>query len=235
MLDSPIPGVVVVSFPKSGRTWLRVMLDHLKVHLTYTHDDSGHLKRLRFDELDADKSDYCDQRVVLLIRDPRDVVVSGFFMATHRLGLYRGDLSAFLRDERHGLQKVLAFNQAWYAARHQVADFLLVRYERMHEDLEAVQRRILRFVDRRVDDNALRDAIELGRFPNMQRLERTGYFEQQYGVLLAGGSDDPDSLKTRRGKVGGYVDYLGPEDLAYCQRLLEETGYPLMQRTGDEA
>ena len=32
---------VVVSFPKSGRTWLRVMLDKLNLPMRYTHAVSG--------------------------------------------------------------------------------------------------------------------------------------------------------------------------------------------------
>ena len=32
----------VISFPKSGRTWLRVMLDRLGVSMHYTHAGSQH-------------------------------------------------------------------------------------------------------------------------------------------------------------------------------------------------
>lgn len=211
------------------------MLDRLQIHLAYTHDDSGHQKRRHFNELEVDKTAFSDQRVLLLIRDPRDVVVSGYFMATRRRQLYQGTLSNFLRDERHGLRKVLAFNNAWYEARHHLADFLLVRYERMQEDLLTVQRRILEFTGQRADDETLRDTIEFCRFPNMQRLEREGFFESTYGVLLAARGDDPESAKIRRGKVGGFVDYLNPADLAYCERVIRQSSYPLIQRLADEA
>ncbi len=211
------------------------MLDRLQIHLTYTHDNSGHQKRRHLDELEDDKSAFHEHRVLLLIRDPRDVIVSGYFMATRRRRLYRGELSDFLRDRRHGLRKVLAFNRGWYEARSQFADFLLVRYERMHEDLWNVQRRIINFTGRQVDDDTLHAAIELCRFANMQRLEREGYFEPEYGVLLAGGNEDPESLKTRRGKVGGFVDYLSPRDQAYCDRVIRESNYPLMHRIAGEA
>ncbi len=235
VLAEPLEGVVVVSFPKSGRTWLRVMLDRLGVHLTYTHDESGHQKRLSLHELSVDKSAFLEYKVILLIRDPRDIVVSGYMMASRRRKLFYGSLSDFLRDERHGLEKILHFNRTWYESRSQLADFLLVRYERLHEEPQAVLERILRFTDQQVDTAAIAETIEFCRFENMQRLEREGYFKSEYGVLLSGDSDDPEALKTRRGKIGGYVSYLSAEDIDYCDGLIQGSGYPLMRRLPDEA
>ena len=36
---------------------------------------------------------------------------------------------------------------------------------------------------------------------------------------------DPDTFKFRRGKVGGYVDYLSDEDIAYCDEVLSRNRY----------
>lgn len=235
VLAEPLEGLVVVSFPKSGRTWLRVMLDRLGVRLAYTHDHSGHQKRLRLHELPVDKSAFEHHRVILLIRDPRDVAVSGYLMASRRRKLFYGTLSEFLRDERHGLEKVLHFNRTWYENRHRLADFLLVRYERLREDTRAVLERILAFTGQRIAARAIDEAIEFCRFDNMQRLEREGYFEAEYGVLLAAHGDDPEALKTRRGRVGGFLNYLSAEDLEYCDWLIANTGYPLIRRLPEEA
>ncbi len=235
VLERPLEGLVVVSFPKSGRTWLRVMLDRLGVRLAYTHDQSGHQKRLSLHQLPVDKSAFKDQRVILLIRDPRDVAVSGYLMASRRRKLFFGTPSDFLRDEHHGLEKILHFNRTWYEQRHRPADFLLVRYERLREDPRAVLERVLAFAGRRAAAGAIEETIEFCRFDNMQRLEREGHFEAEYGVLLSARGDDPESLKTRRGRVGGYVNYLGAGDLEYCARLIADTAYPLIRRQPDEA
>ena len=72
----------VVSFPKSGRTWLRVMLDDIALKARFSHDGSDHVFRRSFSELDADKSRYAQDSVLLLVRDPRDTVVSGYFQVT---------------------------------------------------------------------------------------------------------------------------------------------------------
>ncbi len=97
--------IVIVSFGKSGRTWLRVMLSRLyqvkhglsqryligfdnfhymnraipKVFFThdnYIRDYTGHVDS---------KADFYDRKVVLLARDPRDVAVSQFFQWQYRM------------------------------------------------------------------------------------------------------------------------------------------------------
>ena len=97
--------IVIVSFGKSGRTWLRVMLSHLfrvmyrlpenavmgfdNFHninaavpkVFFTHDN--YIKDFT-GEFDSKKSFY-GKRVVLLARDPRDVAVSQFFQWKFRI------------------------------------------------------------------------------------------------------------------------------------------------------
>jgi hypothetical protein len=97
--------IVVVSFGKSGRTWLRVMLSHLfrvkyklperallsfdNFHnlqrevpkIFFTHDN--YIKDFTGDA--TSKQPFYDKRVVLLARDPRDVAVSQFFQWKFRL------------------------------------------------------------------------------------------------------------------------------------------------------
>ena len=91
--------IVVVSFGKSGRTWLRVMISHLfrvmhklpenailgfdNFHnlnravpkIFFTHDN--YIKDFTGDF--TSKKPYYNKRVILLARDPRDVAVSQFF------------------------------------------------------------------------------------------------------------------------------------------------------------
>jgi len=97
--------VVVVSFGKSGRTWLRVMVSHLfrvmyrlpenaimgfdNFHnlnrsvpkVFFTHDN--YIKDFTGDF--NSKQPFYDKRVVLLARDPRDVAVSQFFQWKFRI------------------------------------------------------------------------------------------------------------------------------------------------------
>ena len=97
--------IVVVSFGKSGRTWLRVMVSHLfrvmyrlpenaimgfdNFHnlnkavpkIFFTHDN--YIKDFTGDF--SSKQPFFNKRVVLLARDPRDVAVSQFFQWKFRI------------------------------------------------------------------------------------------------------------------------------------------------------
>lgn len=97
--------IVVVSFGKSGRTWLRVMISHLfrvKYDLPenavlgfdnfhnlnksvpktfFTHDN--YIKDFTGDP--HSKAPFYHKRVILLARDPRDVAVSQFFQWKFRI------------------------------------------------------------------------------------------------------------------------------------------------------
>ena len=70
---------LLVSFPKSGRTWVRVMLDSLSIKLRYTHDGSDNSLGTHFNDLVPCQVDVTDRPLLFLHRDPRDTAVSGFF------------------------------------------------------------------------------------------------------------------------------------------------------------
>jgi hypothetical protein len=97
--------IVVVSFGKSGRTWLRVMLSHLFREM-YRLPENAILGFDNFHNLNAavpkiffthdnyikdftgdfeSKRPFYHKRVVLLARDPRDVAVSQFFQWKFRV------------------------------------------------------------------------------------------------------------------------------------------------------
>ena len=109
------PPGVIVSYPKSGRTWLRVILQDLDVPLAFTHDGSSGSKARKFEELKPIRKElYTEMPVVFLFRDPRDTVVSAYFWETHRLvDGYAGSMAEFIRDPSHGVEKIVRFNLAW--------------------------------------------------------------------------------------------------------------------------
>ena len=95
--------VYILSFPKCGRTWLRMMLakafalidgedvsDYFtsapapdrNMRIIFDHEDSGGLSA--YDALETDKTKYKNEKVLFLVRDPRDVMVSYYFQMTRR-------------------------------------------------------------------------------------------------------------------------------------------------------
>ncbi len=217
---------ILVSFPKSGRTWLRVMLDAAGLNIDYTHDFSGHRGQRHYSKLGSDKSAYKDRRVILLVRDPRDVVVSGYFQATKRLGVYSGPISEFIRDPKHGIEKIVIFNSEWLASAKVPRSFCLIQYEEMHARLAEVLERVIRFVNPSHPMPDLDGIIEIGRFENMREKESRGEFAKTYGgILKPGDIADPESYKCRKSKVGGYDEYLSADDIAYCDQIMRDHRY----------
>lgn len=106
---------VIVSFGKSGRTWLRVMLSRfyqVKHGLAERHligFDNLHRKNAGIPKIffthdnylkdytkNADnKSDYYTKKVVLMVRDPADVSVSQFFQWKFRMRKAKKEINAY--------------------------------------------------------------------------------------------------------------------------------------------
>ena len=69
-----------------------------------------------------------------MVRDPRDVLVSSYFQKKKRRNKYNGELFDYVHEEVGSLESLLRFYNIWARNRHIPKDFLLVRYEDMHED-----------------------------------------------------------------------------------------------------
>ena len=240
--------VYVVSYPKSGRTWLRLLmgkaicLDYAlpESHLLDTyrltqqaglprthfiHDYASLLAGFSYRDWPADKSRYAEQKVLLLMRDVRDVLVSSYFQATRRTHRFQGTLSEFVRSERFGIKKVLTFYNTWQAQQHVPRDFLLLRYEALHSNTAVTLQQALHFIGMEtVSPHTLQTAVAFASFNNMKRLEMGGFFDDP--SLRPANPHDPESYKVRRGVVGGHVNYLSPADNVYIDAVIAEMGNP---------
>lgn len=236
----------LISYPKCGRTWLRLMLgkymlgnepgDPLELRhpgalrpdfppVEVSHDDYPHWKPAEL--VVTDKRAYAGKRVVFLVRDPRDVVVSNYFQYTRRGDKVRandagfdGTLSDFVRYPSGGIPNLVAFYNAWAANRAVPAAFLMVTYEEMIAASGSVLLRVAEFYGWPARPAETVAAIaDFARFDNMRRLEETDALRNPRLARPADGA--ADSYKVRRGKVSGYVDYLGAEYIAYIDGHLD--------------
>ena len=244
---------VVISFPKAGRTWLRALLGaafrrHYEIpgdepglldlkalardpripRVRFKHDDAPQLKRP--EELVANKSEYRDIRVIFLARDLRDLGVSAYFQMTRREGRFSGDLDAFLRGPRGGVDTMIRFFNIWSENREKPKEILLLRYEDLHRNPSGELLRALAFLGiPEVADRTLEAAVEAASFDRMRELEVLGGVESHR--LQPANAADPESFKTRRGVVGGFRDYLSVEQADWLEaRMRDELddwfGYP---------
>jgi hypothetical protein len=211
---------------------LTAKLSHLGVPIIrVTHDDYPHRKATS--ELSRDKSKYRRSKVVFLVRDIRDVIVSLYFENAKRSGVNvrpssHDELDQFVRSHIGSVDSIIAYYNIWADQRGVPRDFLLVQYERLHSDTANELRRVLDFLGlRQIRKEAVQTAVEFSRFDNMRRMESEGYFSLH--KLLPGNKSDSESFKTRRGKVHGFSTYLSPETTAYIDRKVSIELSPYFQ------
>ncbi|MGH8092605.1 MAG: sulfotransferase domain-containing protein, partial [Chthoniobacterales bacterium] len=162
--------------------------------------------------------------VVLLVRDPRDAFVSLFIQLTRRTKetpdeLKQKSASELLRDPAFGIESMVEVMNLWLAEWSGRPDFLLLRYETLRESPTAGFRELLRLLgENPVNEAAFAQALEYADFGHMQKLESAGAFDSK--ILRAGDTQDPESFKVRRGKIGGFEDYLSPGDQEYAAAAL---------------
>ena len=240
----------LLSFPKCGRTWLTLQLGRaiskhfaldvpnlLKLSVfpslnaaipsvRITHDDQPHRKRPN--ELTTTKKKFAGRKVIFMVRDPRDVLVSYYFHKSKREKErdfwwfqkkrrethtpFKGTLSEFLNVDIGGFDTILRYYNIWAENRNMPAQFLVVRYEDMKSEPARVLRQVLNFVGLEcITDDEVHEAIEYARFENMQKLE-AGAQAASY-KLKPGDKNDPDSFKVRKGKAGGFLECFTPAEI----------------------
>ena len=235
----------VVSFPKSGRTWLRVLLAVVEARrrgddpnavvsewlgqdapsmagrpVLFTHALAPNAHE-RVEAMSYFLAYIGDQRRIFLVRDPRDTIVSYFFQVTKRQrgSAFANDIGRFVRDSAYGIDRLLLFLVACDASlREASGPSLVVAYEDLHADPQRVLAATAEFLGCPAAAGALASAVTFGEFDNMRRLELEGGFGRPR--LAMRDANDVESLKTRKGVVGGYAEYLSRKDLSYVEERI---------------
>jgi len=240
---------IMVSIPKSGRTWVRTFLcayfckrcgyeftleperyeNPALPRVVYSHDlfehkTKGNLwDRLRGKYLIPAK-EIRRARIILLARDPRDTFVSLYLQMTRRDSGMREKfkqktVSDLLRDERLGIHAIVGTMNDWMDEFSHRPDFTLIRYESLRASPAKQFCNLLATVgEKKLDMSIFQTALDFSEFDNMKKLEAAGAFDSK--ILRAGDVRDPESFKVRRGKIGGYEDYLSAEDRQYATDAL---------------
>lgn len=246
--ESPID-VFVVSYPKTGRTWLRSLISWYFVgcrslrerdifkgkvidlkrqsgptRIYFTHAGSEMTLGTRYQDLRIDSGLYRGKKLLLLGRDIRDTLVSAYFQATRRTGVFDGSISEFIRSEKYGVHKVVAFYQSWVDEAGRPDRLLLVLYEDLHSDPSATLEKVLTFLEvTEIDPTILHASVKRSSFKSMQRAETTGRYD--HSRIRPADERDSESYKVRKGEVGGYGEYLSTDDLAYIDSVLAESDF----------
>jgi len=260
---------VLMSWGKSGRTWLRVMLSRayqLKGNLASNElldfdnfrDRDARLPAVLFSHNNylrdytgnwESKRHFRGKRIVLLVRDPRDVAVSQFFQWRFRMRPNKKfindyppqgadiDIWDFALDANAGVPRIVEYFNGWARALEQLEDILIVRYEDMRADSDRVLADILAFTGTEVGAGQIRQAVEFASYDNMKKMERERFFKGGGARVRPGDRDNPQSFKVREARVGGYRDYFTDEQCDELARMVARLdpvfGYTREFRTGE--
>lgn len=231
----------LISYPKSGRTWVRVIMANLlKLHggdptrcecVRYRHDGfESHILRVPWYKSKRNPDMWKGLNVVELRRDPRDVIVSYYFQMVKREKKFEISLSDFIKDSKWGIRQHIHFLNQWQTF-HAYLKMITIRYEEMLEDCLGVMEKVLKFWGFKCDAHWLSRAIELSTFQNMREIEeqdKERLLLSNVGALRCLDKNDPEAFKTRRGEAGAWTEYITEQkDLEFISESMNmlQDGY----------
>jgi hypothetical protein len=231
-----------LSYPKAGRTWIRFMLnDYLcrqrglepanvfqienaadgSYPFQWTHLTAAMLMKLPYWSMGCfDRRPLAGASCVLLVRDFYATLASAYHQAVHRIRVFQGTPSEFLRSPRYGVIKLITFCNLWGEIAPSLGRREIISYDAMLEDPIEPLRRILATFDIAIDDSLIEEVVEAASFENMKRL---GASPAYAGTVLAPADpNNPDSAKVRVGGKSKYDELFTRADLAYIDRAVDD-------------
>jgi len=226
--------VFLVSYPKSGNTWIRFLLasvlkqdNDIDFHTIQTlipevgrnNEAINKLDRPRIIKSHATYLKY--PKVIYLVRDGRDVYVSYYFYRLKRLP-EETTFRDFLARQDHYPCLWGEHVQSWLFNQNKKSNILLIRYEDLLWDCLDQLNRIVKFIGIEATENQLKQAVKSCQFENMRQLEierGRPYKEEEKG---------PD-IFLRQGKKGNWREFFGREEKAIFKaregKILMRLGY----------
>jgi hypothetical protein len=253
--------VFLVSYPRSGNTWVRFLLGNLiwrEDPVTFSNIESRipeiYFNRDRFlrqiPRPRVMKSHECFQphypRVIYIVRDPRDVAVSSYHHNVKARNIpddypMESFVPRFIAgefDPKFGSWRDNALS--WTELRKDDPRFLLVRYEHLKASPDLVLINVVAFLERssfrNIDSSpsALQRAIDLSSPERMRALEKQ---EASRWVLTKGTRSDKPFV--RLAASGGWKSQLAPESVASIESawgdLMRSLGYGLSSRSEESS
>jgi hypothetical protein len=234
--------VFISTYPKSGTTWLGFLLAHVfkqspdeqlglnsfnnyvpDVNLQYTKrgslDEFQSLPNPRFFLCHA-AYDANLPRVVYVLRDPRDVMLSYWHYKRLLSDQFNLSLLEFLESDDHWPCRWDEHVAGWLLpAKH--PRLLVVKYEQMHKDAAGILKSVLQFAGVEASQEKIEAAVAASKFERMRAAE------EKFGLQDKAG--DPQEKFIRKGRVGSWREEMGPAELEIMYQkygqVMSQMGY----------
>lgn len=225
----------LVSFPKTGRTWLNYMLKQMvkqsnhplknNENFIFNEHDSSEIiieNGTRNNPLDVFKFTSRDRyrrgKVLFLVRDPRDVVVSHFHQVTKRAKnpFVFNSISDFVKDDILGFKRIIQYYNLWFFQKDIPKDFLLIKYEDLLNQGVDTLSEINKFFNIDITKDKIEKIYSKSSADKMRKKEKENKLE---GFTDFG--KDRDKLKVRNAKSGGFINELSEDDILFCNKEMK--------------
>lgn len=229
--------VFLVSYPKSGNTWMRFLVGN---YLTNCNVDfSSSLLVVPDVQLNPHQcadvefrprfikshSTYTKAypKVVYILRDGRDVAVS-YYYYSQKMGQLAFDVpfSSFIKGfAKKGTKAFGNWSdhvESWLG-KVDGSNLMLIKYEDMLSDTARVLEKVIRFAGIEVDESRIANAVYASQFEKMQKLE----VKQHASYFAHYGAKTEDIRFVRKGETGNWRSYFSEEDEDYFLSLHGET------------
>jgi len=226
---------LLISPTNCGRTWLRVMLgrmmqvtyqiDQVNLHYLYSFSElNPNVPRIKaIHEKYGQFGDYQNKKVIYLVRDPRDALVSRYHQHQQEYPDYPS-LDDFILNAPDLIRYVEDYNR-WQQQQHTTADFMTVRYEDLKANPQQALQQLAQFLALPITDDVIAEAVQYASFENMRKMELNGSETVRAGVLMTtdktAAAPQENQLKVRKGRVGGYRQELSTRAIEHLNTYIQ--------------
>lgn len=234
--DTSENDIFIVGYPKSGNTWLQNIL----VEIAYGFDVSKvddtllqelvpdvHFKRYynRYMKTMFFKSHFLPQpkyrKVVYLIRDGRDVMVS-YYYYLYALGHIKSELNtAIIGGHDFFPSSWSSHVKAWFDNPYD-AEIIFLKYEDLLKNPFDEIKKVVDFAKLNVNDSMIHQAIERTSFQKMRKKEKKGGWDNKRNW-------PKDKPFVRKGKSGSYKEEMSDQAIKtfmlQSHEMLKKCGY----------
>jgi hypothetical protein len=230
--------ILLVSFPRSGNTWIRFILcNYLNLLEMNEKEVDFHVLDRTMPELGKNnllkewpyssipriiKSHqpyrsfmfFRPKQTIYIIRDPRDVVISYYYyVKSRKMNVFSGDLKMFIRHPKFGLEATILHYVSW---KNHIS--YLLRYEELKNNQQHFLKEVFTMIGAEFDENVMVKAIELSSFENIK--------EAQNKTGISGKKRFEDDFQfARKGVSSQWLDHFNQQDIILYAELCERYKY----------